>query len=390
LLAGREKCRRYWGEESIGRVNNLFMRSIISNLRSHYSNCWVQGYKNCDPYRNSQGMKWVIAFRNTILLIAIAYSPTGSSQTASGQSPFYADNVKKVDGIIRVVRAFCDSIKPVEVSERNIKFDRQYILYVNKLFNTVTSDKAFARDAKKNDLVLTGSLNAGLIGFREYKFYPPNGYLAISIFLSVIDDNIFYKKIIIESPLSREGARDDQPIPFFDFLYLKKEILPVIDFPIKDCADCDSLMVDTLYRPIFNDMANKYPAYKFVPNGSNDPIKSFLFQRSYLQSSTYNNKVAPDIFIQLIKLNEYDAIKSLLYSPNQLMAVNACESLVYLKNKSNLAINTPDDAKMKEIVNSDTPIPVFCGPDCKPTNFSYNTLKIKEKDVVEKYQSALD
>ena len=37
-----------------------------------------------------------------------------------------------------------------------------------------------------------------------------------------------------------------------------------------------------------------------------------------------------------------------------------------------------EDAKMKEILNSRTKIPVFCGRDCKPTNFAYNTLKIKE------------
>jgi hypothetical protein len=335
-------------------------------------------------------MKWILAIKITILLFAIAYSPTGYSQTASGQSPFYANNVKRVDSIIKVIRAFCDSIKPVEVSERDIKSDQKNMLYVNKLFNTVTSDKAFTQEAKKSGLLLTSSLNAGLVGFREYKFYPPKGYLSMTIELSVIDDNIFYKKISIDNPLKRKCVRDDQPVPFFDFMYLQKEIVPVIDFPIKSCTDCDSLIVDTLYRPVFNDIANKYPAYKFTPVGKNDPIRSLLFQHAYLQSRTYNNKVAPDLFIQLIKLNEYDALKNLLYSPNQLMAVDAYETLVYLKNKSNLAINATDEAKMKEIVNSDTAIPVFCGRDCKPTNFSYNTLKIKEKDIIDKYQSSLE
>ena len=155
-------------------------------------------------------MKWGNAIKITILLISIVYSHTGVAQTAvGGNSRFYADNVKRVDDIIKVIRAFCDSIKPVEVTEKNIKSDRKNILYVNKVYNTDTSDKAFAQETKKNDLIQTSSLNAGLIGFREYKFYPPNGYLDMSIILTVIDDNILYKKVNILSPLKRKCAADD-------------------------------------------------------------------------------------------------------------------------------------------------------------------------------------
>ena len=336
-------------------------------------------------------MKWINAIRITILLIGIAYGHPGFAQTeAGGNSPFYADNVKRVDGIIKVIKAFCDSIKPVQVSDRNIKFDKKNILYVNKLFNSATSDKAFAQETKKNDLIQTSSLNAGLIGFREYKFYPPNGYLDMSIVLTVIDDNIVYKRVNIQSPLKRKCAADDQVIPFFDYMYLQKEIVPLIDFPIKSCTNCDSLKVDTLYQSVFTEMAKKYPAYKFAPIGTTEPVKQLIYNNVYLQVSTYDNKVVPDLMVQLIKLQEYDAIKNLLYSPNQLMAINAYEALVYLKSKVQLPIDAPTDAKMKEILNSSTQIPVFCGRDCKPTNFAYNTLKVKEKDIFDKYQSTLE
>jgi hypothetical protein len=334
-------------------------------------------------------MKWVNAIKVTVLLIFLAYAHPGFSQTAvGGTSRFYADNVKRVDDIIKVIRAFCDSIKPVEVSERNLKFDKKNILYVNNLFNAVTSDKAFAQETKKNDLIQTSSLNAGLIGFREYKFYPPNGYLDMSVVLTVIDDHILYKKVNILSPLKRKCAADDRPIPFFDFMYLQKEIVPLIDFPLQSCTNCDSLKVDTLYQAVFNEMAKKYPAYKFAPIGTTEPVKQLIFNNVYLQVSPYNNKVVPDIMVQLIKLEEYDAIKNLLYSPNQLMAVNAYEALVYLKSKVQLPIDAPTNAKMKEILNSSTQIPVFCGRDCKPTNFTYNTLKIKAKDINDKYTTA--
>jgi len=334
-------------------------------------------------------MKWGNAMKITLLLIGIAYTRTGFAQTASaGQSRYYADNVKKVDDVIKLIKAFCDSIKPVQVNERNIKFDQKCILYLNKLFNTVTSDKAFAEEAKKNDLVQSSSLNAGLMGFREYKFYPSDGYLAISIMLSVIDDNIFYKNVSIQSPFKRKCAADDRPIPFFDFIYLQKEIVPLIDFPIKSCTNCDSLKVDTLYQSVFNELAKKYPAYKFAPIGTTEPVKQLIFNNAYLQISTYNNKVVPDVMVQLVKLEEYDAIKNLLYSPNQLMAINAYEALVYLRSKVQLPIDAPTDAKMKEILNSSTQIPVFCGRDCKPTNYAYNTLKIKDKDIFDKYAAA--
>jgi hypothetical protein len=173
-------------------------------------------------------------------------------------------------------------------------------------------------------------------------------------------------------------------------MYLQKEMVPLIDFPIKSCTSCDSLKVDTLYQSVFNEMAKKYPAYKFSPTGTREPVKQLIFNNAYLQISTYNNKVVPDIMAQLIKLEEYDAIKSLLYSPNQLMAINAYEALIYLKSKVQLPIDAPTAAKMKEILNSSTQIPVFCGRDCKPTNFAYNTLKIKGKDIIDKYQASLE
>ena len=336
-------------------------------------------------------MKWVNAIKVTVLLIGIAYTHPGFAQTSMGStSRFYDENVKQVDDVIKVIRAFCDSIKPVQVSDRNIKFDKKNILYVNNLFNKVTSDKAFAQETKKNDLIQTSSLNAGLIGYREYKFYPPNGYLDMSIVLTVMDDHILYKKVCILSPLKRKCAADDRVIPFFDFMYLQKEIVPLIDFPIKNCTNCDSLKVDTLYQPVFNEMAQQYPAYKFLPIGTTEPVKQLIFNNVYLQVSTYNNKVVPDLMFQLIKLEEYDAIKNLLYSPNQLMAINAYEALVYLKTKVQLPIDAPTDAKMKEILNSSIQIPVYCGRDCKPTNFAYNTLKIKDKDIYDKYQSGME
>jgi len=336
-------------------------------------------------------MKWFARYIiSTIIIIAIVYSHAGYSQTAlSGQSQYYASNVKRVDSINKFIRTFCDSIKPLKVDDKVIKHDQKNILYVNKLFNSNSTYKDFAQGAKKNDLVQTNALHAGLTGFNEYKFYPPNGYLAISILLTVINDQIIYKKITIESPTKRK-CTNNEVIPFFDFLYLKKEILPVINFPINDCANCDSLTVDTLYQSLLNEVALTYPAYKFVSNGTTDQVKSLLFKNTYLQISAYNNKVAPDIFLQLIKLKEYDAVKSLLYSPNELMAVNAYETLVYLKSKVELEIDPPMAAKMKEILNSNIEIPVFCGRDCKPTNFSYNTLKIKEKDILDKYQTALE
>jgi hypothetical protein len=342
--------------------------------------------------KTAAGMKALVRpIRSIILVLPIIYGHALFSQTTLGSnSRYYADNVKKVDAVISLIKAFCDSIKPVMVDGKNIRHDQKYIQYVNNLFNSVTSDKAFAQDAKKNDLIETSSLNAGLIGFREYKFYPPTGYLAITIAYTVIDDNIFYKKVIIESPLKRKCAADDRVVPFFDFMYLKKEVLPLIDFPLKSCTNCDSVIVDTLYQPVFDAMAKKYPAYQFVPNATTDVGKAILFKNAYLQTDTYNNKVAPDIFIQLINLKEYDAIKGLLYSPNQLLAVNAYEAMVYLKSKAELQIDVPTDAKMKEIINSNTQIPVFCGRDCKPTNYTYKVLKVKEKDILDKYQAAFE
>jgi len=140
---------------------------------------------------------------------------------------------------------------------------------------------------------------------------------------------------------------------------------------------------------LFNEMAQKYPAYKFIPNIDNEQLKDRLFAATYLQASSYHNKVVPELFTILVKLKEYGTITSLLYSPNHLIAVNAYESLVYLRSSKAMEINSQLEGKMKSIAGSSIEIPVFCGRDCIPTNFPYNTLKISERNIYDKYEAVL-
>ena len=136
-------------------------------------------------------------------------------------------------------------------------------------------------------------------------------------------------------------------------------------------------------------MVQKYEAYKFIPDVSNEQLKNLLFAATYLQGSYYHKKAVPEIFMMLVKLKEYGTITNLLYSSNHLMAVNAYEALVYLRSTSALTINSQLEEKMKSIAGSSIEIPVFCGRDCIPTNFSYNTLKISERNIIDKYEAAL-
>ncbi|HUP11211.1 MAG TPA: hypothetical protein VM187_03335, partial [Niastella sp.] len=89
------------------------------------------------------------------------------------------------------------------------------------------------------------------------------------------------------------------------------------------------------------------------------------------------------------KLKEYATISSLIYSPNHLMAVNAYEALAYLRSTRALEINPQLEEKMRTIASSAVEIPVFCGRDCKPTNFPYSTLKISERNIYDKYDAAM-
>jgi hypothetical protein len=251
------------------------------------------------------------------------------------------------------------------------------------------SNKEFVQDAKQHELDQNSSRRTGLVSMNEYKFHSAAGYISITVWLTVIDDKIIYKKFDFINSLKRKCASNNTPITFFDYEYLKKEIVNEIDFPISGCANCDSLVVDTLYQSLFNEMVQKYPAYKFVPDVANGPLKRLLFAATYLQAGYYHNKVVPEIFIQLVKLKEYGTITSLLYSPNHLMAVNAYEALVYLRNTSAMTINSQMEEKMNSIAASNIEIPVFCGRDCIPTNFSYNTLKISERNINDKYEAAL-
>jgi hypothetical protein len=327
---------------------------------------------------------------SAVILIIILFNHAGRTQTvASAQNRFYAKNVKRIDSFNLFLKTWCDSVKPVTVTDKSVKQDKENIRYISKLYNTAMSYKEFLRDADKNDLVQSHAMQAGLVALNEFNIDENAGYLSIDIWLTVIDDRIIYKKFVIGNTAKRKCATGNDPIPFFDYVYVKKEIVNDIDFPIYGCANCDSLVVDTLYQSLFDEMAQKYPAFKFIPDAADQQLKDELFTATYFQPGSYHNKEAPELFVRLVKLKAYETISSLLYSPNHLMAVNSYEALVYLRSTRELEINSQTDEKMKIIGGSKIPIPVFCGRDCKPANYPYNTLKISERNIYDKYDTAL-
>jgi hypothetical protein len=310
------------------------------------------------------------------------------SHTAHGQSRFYVSNVKRIDSFNLFLKTWCTEVKPITITNRSVKQDNQNLRYVSKLYNASMMYKEFVGDASKNNLVQSQNMQAGMVGLQQFTVDENAGYIATDIWLTVIDDKIIYKKFVIKNTAKRKCAAENAPIPFFDYVYLKSMVND-IDFPIYGCANCDSLVVDTLYQSLFNEMAQKYPAYKFIPDVDNKTLKDQLFTATYFQPGSYHNKEADGLFIQLLKLKEYETIGSLLYSPNHLVAVNAYEALMYLKSTRAWDINSQLEEKMKSIAGSSAEIPVFCGRDCKPTNYRYSTLKIKERNIYDKYDAAM-
>ncbi|MCS3796042.1 hypothetical protein [Niastella sp. OAS944] len=324
-----------------------------------------------------------------VILYLLILSLATNAQTASGtQNRFYAKNVKRIDSFILFLKTYCNSVKPVTITNKSVKQDKENLRYVSKLYNMDMQYKEFVQDADKNDLVQSQNMQAGIIGLKEFKIDENAGYMATDIWLTVIDDKIIYKKFVIKNTAKRKCAVENTTIPFFDFVYLKG-LVNDVDFPVYGCANCDSLVVDTLYQSLFNEAEQKYTAYKFMPDVTNRQLKDEIFTATYLQAGSYHNKEADGLFIQLLKLKEYATISSLLYSPNHLMAVNAYEALAYLRSTRAFDINSQLEEKMKSIASSPVEIPVFCGRDCKPTNFPYSTLKITERNIYDKYDAAL-
>lgn len=323
-----------------------------------------------------------------VILYFLLLSLATKGQTAGTQNRFYTKNVKRIDSFILFLKTYCDSVKPITITNKSVKQDKENLRYVSKLYNKNMLYKEFEQDADKNDLVQSQNMQAGIIGLKEFKIDENAGYIATDIWLTVIDDKIVYKKFVMKNTAKRKCAVENTTIPFFDFVYLKGMVND-IDFPVYGCANCDSLVVDTLFQSLLNEAEQKYPAYKFIPDVTNQQLKDEIFTATYLQAGSYHNKEADGLFIQLLKLKEYATISSLLYSPNHLMAVNAYEALAYLRSTRAFDINSQLEEKMKSIASSTVEIPVFCGRDCKPTSFPYSTLKITERNIYDKYEAAL-
>ncbi|OQP66720.1 hypothetical protein [Niastella populi] len=325
----------------------------------------------------------------TVIFIMALFNERAWAQNASNaQNRFYAMNVKKIDSFNLFLRTWCDSVKPVTITDASFQQDKENIRYVSKLYNANMSYKDFLREADKNDLVRSQFRRVGLVNLYEYKIDEQLGYLAIDIWLTVMDEKIIYKKFVIRNLAKRECLSGNVTVPFFDYVYFKR-LVNEVHFPIEGCANCDSLVVDTLYGSLFNEVAQKYPNYNFIPEVANERLKDRIFEATYLDDSYYHNNIVPELFVLLVNLKEYEAITNLLYSPNHLMAVNAYEALVYLRSTRTLEINAQQEEKMNSIAAGKTEIPVYCGRDCKPENYPYSTLKISERNIYDKYEAAL-
>ncbi len=284
------------------------------------------------------------------------------------------------------LRASCNSFgSSKEASSGQVKADKKLIEFFNGFYN---------KDLSVDEM--TGNLNKSyknkwkfditdLGGVKKYetKIAAP-GNLTASISFAVFQNAIVFKKIKFETITRTNCISPGQHFTDTqDLNYLDIFCLPLIDFPLNFfCAKCGAVQSDIIYGEKFKNYQGN--EYKLV---TADSIR--FNEMIWYAADVYHTDFAEPEFAALAKNHNSYMLLMLLYSPNQIMAINAMEALTFLQATS--VINPQPDIlqKIEEVKTSPVKIKSQSGDSTKDAQV-YKDLNISQEQIVAKYNQAIE
>ncbi|MFT3824227.1 MAG: hypothetical protein QM731_09915 [Chitinophagaceae bacterium] len=304
----------------------------------------------------------------------------------TAQDTIIKRNVLQMKRMEEYIKAICDSVQTNGKNKRIIAIDKKRIDFMNIVFSGLDYYSEFLKKANNEGLIQSKKYDAGLMSIITFEFKKKVGYLNIVLSLTTINDRIIYKKIGIQTFSKMSCFSTKEVLSWVaDFAYIDKEILRFIKFPIQTCPNCIGLSSDSLNKHILRDLGKEIFLYHFSFDNVADSVSERILGMMYKNINAYSRYEASTEMTWLIKQKQYRIIEDLLYAPNYIVALDAYEALTYLKLKKNVNIQPVIAAKMLEVLNKAIPVREVCGHDCTSNHPSYNSMNIKEDDILNKY-----
>src|SRR5688572_21701748 len=97
--------------------------------------------------------RFTMLILNAFAVIIVLFCQAAAAQTTTTKSRFYSNNVKRIDSFILFLKTYCHSVKPVTITNKSVRQDKENMRYISQVYNAPMSYKEFMSNADKNDLV---------------------------------------------------------------------------------------------------------------------------------------------------------------------------------------------------------------------------------------------
>jgi hypothetical protein len=297
-----------------------------------------------------------------------------------GQNSYIHSNLSQLDSIDIISKQHCNEYKSTfKFSKEAINYDKKIIKFLNIFYQkdlNIKEISALLQSNFKNKWSID-TTNLGAATKHILRIYQ-RGNLGFEIAFTSLEDEIIYKKIMLRTSSEiRCTIPNDYWIETLDVKYLEKYCIPLIEFPITYRLLSVKVTSDTTYfHKLNNTIASKYYSFKI------DSIKN-LNVITWFDNDTYMADYA--YFKDSSKLADVNMLYHFLYSPNHIIAINAYEALVYLKNVKQISFPLVMENKMNEIKNSDIKIR-WQTSDVGHGGIAYKDLKVSTYQIISKFQ----
>ena len=303
---------------------------------------------------------------------------------SAGQSRFQKHNQLEIDKAKAALKMDCKAFESSkQTTENKIKADKKLIGFLNEFYN-----KALSADeiTKKLDQFYKGKwkiTTTDLGGLTKYETkISPAGNLKSSIGFSVFQNGIVFKKIFLSTVTSTNCISPRYELTKTqDVNYLDIFCLPLIDFPVVFCATCEAAQSDTTFSAKLKSYTGQ--EYKLFPVDS-----SRINEMTWYAGDTYYTDDVEKEILALAENHNTNMLFTLLYSPNQIVAINSMEAVVYLQVSGIINLQADIQQKIENIQTSGIKIN-WQNSNAGRSSSTYKELNISKEKILDKFTKAL-
>lgn len=311
-------------------------------------------------------------------------------------SKLYINNCAELDKYISRQMPCAQYLTSSMCKQEVISADSLVIKLYNRIHDLSDLMEMVAEIDKAGGLLYEDN-SLGILHVRKYGFNRLNGNLRSFISLSYINGVCLYNSMELSTTsgaLCLDSATKTQyEVNSIDFVYLKKYVLPIADFPLEifeSSTVVNSTCSHHAIDPKLLDSLKKHePGYKWFSSCLKTSLDtSWYIKAIWANSLGYGHSFVDPGIAYFVKKQEMDVLCDLLFSPNHTTALNAMEGLEYLSRNKGIRLSQKISYQIKNLKEKQVEGYLFSPYQNLSNVKTYGELRVKAEEIDFKFSAA--